>query len=136
MARTIIQKHTSTIMKVMIEKAKGITDLEHKGIKGRLRELFVTEVLNSFLTTQFGIGTGTVINREGVQSNETDVIIYDKRILPPFIQEQDLGAYPAESVIATIEVKSWLDTTKLLEAEKSAKKLKTEVFDPKTSLFD
>lgn len=136
MARTIIQKHTSTITKALVEEAKSIADLQHPGVKGKLRELFITKVLDSFLTTQYGMGNGTVINHKGVQSNETDVIIYDKRILPPFIKEQDLAVYPAESVIATIEVKSLLNAQLLLKAEKSAKKLRTKVFDPKSSLFD
>ncbi len=40
MTRTLIQKNTSNIMKILIEKAMGISDIHHKGIKGRLRELF------------------------------------------------------------------------------------------------
>jgi len=136
MERTLIQKNTSNIMKILIEKAKGISDIHHKGIKGRLRELFITEILNSFLTVQFGIGTGSIINQKGVQSNQTDIIIYDKRILPPFIKEKNLAVYPAESVIATIEVKSVLDKKQLLAAEKSAKMLKNKVFNPEESLFD
>lgn len=136
MARTIIQKYTTGMMKALLEQAKSIADLEHEGTKGRFRELFITEVLNAFLTTQFGTGTGTVINHKGVQSNQTDIIIYDKRILPPFIQEQDLAVYPAESVVATIEVKSHLDAQQLLKAEESARKLKKEVFDPEAILFD
>ena len=124
------------MMKAFVEEAKSITDLKHKGVKGRLRELFITKVLKSFLTTQFGIGTGTVINCKGVQSNETDVIIYDRRILPPFIQEQNLAVYPAESVIATIEVKSWLNAQELSKSEESAEKLKNEIFDPEKILWD
>ncbi len=135
MARTIIKKHASTIMKILNMKAEAIRDIEHRGIKGKLRELFVSEVLDSFLTSQFGIGTGTIINTDGVQSNEMDIIIYDKRILPPFIQEQDLAVYPIESVIATIEVKSKLDRCALLDTEKSAEILRTKVFNPRASLF-
>lgn len=56
--------------------------------------------------------------------------------MPPFIKEKDLAVYPAESVIATIEVKSVLNKKQLLAAEESAKKLKNKVFNPEESLFD
>jgi hypothetical protein len=93
-----------------------------------LKELFISKVLRSFLTSQFGIGSGIILNREGEQSRQMDVVIYDHRIILPFIQEQNIGIYPAESVIATIEVKTSLDGGTLKEAEDAARELKEIVF--------
>ena len=62
-------------------------------------------------------------NPEGDQSNQTDIISYDNRVIPPFIKEQNLGVYPVESVVAAIEVKSQLDKSELLRSEKNAKRL-------------
>lgn len=136
MERTVIQKRISVIIGNLIRDVNSITDLNHPGIKGTLVESFNKNILDSFLTSQFGIGYGVIVNHLGVQSDQTDIIIYDKRILPPFIIAGDLGAYPIESVVATIEVKMKLDKPKLLQAEKSAKKLRNRVFDRKTILLD
>lgn len=103
--------------------------------KGELRELFVTNILDSFLTKQFDIGTGIIINQKEEQSNQTDIIIYDNRILPPFIKEQHIGVYPAESVVGVIEVKSKLDKKAILDSEDSAKKLHEVIYNPSSSIY-
>jgi hypothetical protein len=136
MKRTLIQKHSSAIIRGLFEKISALSDLNHKLTKGELRELFVTNILESFLTNQFDIGSGIIINQSGIQSNQTDIIIYDNRILPPFIKEQHIGVYPAESVIATIEVKSNLTNLELLKAEEAARRLKHEIYDQKYSIYD
>ncbi|RPI84334.1 MAG: hypothetical protein EHM34_03785 [Nitrosopumilales archaeon] len=135
MSRTLIQKHSSAIIRGLSEKISALSDLNHKLSKGELRELFVSNILKSFLTEQFSIGTGVIINQAGYQSNQTDIIIYDNRILPPFIKEQHIGVYPAESVIATIEVKSRLTNVEILKAEKAAHKLKNEIYAQKYSIY-
>ncbi len=135
MNRTLIQKHSSAIIRGLSEKINALSDLNHSLSKGELRELFVSGILKSFLTEQFDIGSGIIINQAGHQSNQTDIIIYDNRILPPFIKEQQIGVYPAESVVATIEVKSNLTNAELLKAEKAAQKLKNEVYAQKYSLY-
>lgn len=83
------------------------------------------------MPTHFGIGSGIIINHTGRQSSQIDIVVYDKRVLPPFIQGEGVGIYPAESVIATIEVKSFLrggENKELKEAEDSAKKLHEEIY--------
>jgi hypothetical protein len=124
MTINLIQKHSSAMARALIERINALSDLKHKPSKGELRELLISNLLTSFLTSQFSIGSGIVINSEGQQSNQTDIIIYDNRILPPFIKEQNIGVYPIESVIAVIEVKSWLRTDELKSSDKSANKLR------------
>ncbi|MEW6672563.1 MAG: DUF6602 domain-containing protein [Thermodesulfobacteriota bacterium] len=104
--------------------------------KGELRELFITNILRLFLTKQFDIGTGIIINQKEEQSNQTDIIIYDTRILPPFIKEQHIGGYPAESVVGVIEVKSYLDRNAIINSEKSTQRLMETVYNPKSSIYD
>lgn len=135
MKRTLIQQHSSAIIRGLSEKINALTDLDHKLTKGELRELFVSNILHSFLTNQFDVGSGIIINQAGLQSNQTDIIIYDNRILPPFIKEQHIGVYPAESVIATIEVKSYLTNSELLKAEKAAQRLNNEIYAYKYSIY-
>ena len=84
-------QHTSAIIKGLIGEADALKKLNHKSLKGQLRELLATRLLAKLLTIQFGIGSGVIINQLGMQSPQTDIIIYDRRILPPFIEEQRIG---------------------------------------------
>lgn len=135
MTRTLIQQHMSAIIKGFIAEAEALKNLKQKGLKGRLRELFTSRILSKLLTSQFGIGSGVIINQSGDQSKQIDVIIYDRRILPPFIEEQKLGVYPAESVLAVIEVRSWLDKKTIEKYSDSAKELYDEIYSPASSLY-
>jgi len=127
-SRTLIQKYATSVVRDFVERANDLKDLKHRLTKGELKELFVSRVLNTFLTSQFGIGSGIVINKNNKQSYQTDIIIYDNRILPPFIREQNIGVYPAESVIATVEIKTKLNLQGLCNAEKAATHLVENVF--------
>jgi hypothetical protein len=129
--RTLIQKDSSSLIKGMLERIITLSALEHKLTQGELKELFVSEVLNNFLPSQFDIGTGVIINHHGWQSNQIDIVIYDNRVLPPFIKKHNIGVYPAESVLATIEVKTWLTKPELKKAEKSAERLHKEIYGSK-----
>jgi hypothetical protein len=133
--KNLIKKYSSAIIEGLDRKIAASSCLEHKLTKGELRELFVSTILDSFLTSQFDIGTGIIINQKEEQSNQTDIILYDNRILPPFIKHQHVGVYPCESVLGTIEVKSRLDKSGLLEAEASAKKLHETIFNPRSIVY-
>ena len=111
----------------MIDKIDALSGLDHKLTKGELRELFVSDVLENFLPDQFGIGNGIIINKKGLQSKQTDIIIFDKRIIPPFLGKQRLGVYPVESVLGVIEVKTRLTKKGLLKADKDLEILKTKI---------
>ncbi|KKR45834.1 MAG: hypothetical protein UT82_C0021G0010 [Parcubacteria group bacterium GW2011_GWB1_40_14] len=134
--KNLIQKNSERIIKEFVEKAevlsgKGNAGISHTTTKGFLRESFVSDTLEFFLPNQFGIGSGIIVNHKGDQSKQTDIIIYDNRILPPFIKEQKVGVYPAESVIAVIEVKSILGSKEIKDAEKSAKYLLNKIYTKK-----
>jgi len=134
MNRTPIQQHTSALIKGLIAEAKALKNLDNPTLKGQLREAFVSRILRRFLTSQFGIGTGAIINQKGEQSRQIDIIIYDKRILPPFIQEERIGVYPAECVMAVIEVKSWVYKKTVKECSELARELYHEIYNPLSSM--
>lgn len=107
----------------MADQALAIGELNHKVSKGRLREIFARSILDRFLTSQFGVGSGIIVNQRGDQSFEQDVIIFDRRILPPFLQLDGLGIFPIEAVVATIEIKSILGNAELEKSEQNAQRL-------------
>jgi len=113
----------------------ALKNLDHPSLKGRLRELFAQRVLLKFLTSQFGMGTGVIINQRGEQSSQIDIIIYDRRILPPFIEEQKIGVYPAASVLAVIEGRSWISKNVIKKYSDLAKKLYDEIYSPASSIY-
>jgi hypothetical protein len=135
MDRSLIKQHTSVIIKAFIAEAEAIRNLRHRPEKGRLRELFTQKILAKFLTKQFGMGTGEIINQKGEQSDEIDIIVYDNRILPPFIEEQKVAIYPAECVLACIQVRSLIDKNIIQQYAKSARKLYDTIYNPSSSIY-
>lgn len=126
MAKTLITKHTTSMIRDVIERARDLQDGEGRELnlfKGELKELFVAGILKRFLPRHLGVGSGTMINAAGTRSFQTDIIIYDTRVLPPFLQEQHLGIYPAESVIGTLEIKTTLDDAEVARTARAVERL-------------
>jgi hypothetical protein len=92
-------------MKALYELSGGV---EHDGEMGAFREFFLAELLRPVLPHQFGVGSGVVVEKYGRQSPQLDVIIYDRRGVPPLLVAGDRGVYPLDSVLAVCEVKSTL----------------------------
>ena len=115
MVRSSIKAHTTEILESIIAQADSLGSVTHPTLKGELRELLIVDLFERFLTQDFGVGSGQIINQKEELSHQIDIIIYDKGILPPFIQFRNLGIYPAEAVIAIIEVKSQLTKENIIE---------------------
>jgi hypothetical protein len=135
MNRSPIQQHTSALIRGLIDETKALRGLNQNTVKGTLIELFISRIVSKFLTSQFGVGNGVIINQMGKQSKQIDIIIYDTRILPPFIQEKKIGVYPLESVLAAIEVRSWVSKETIQMYARSVAELYDEIYDPDCSLY-
>ena len=68
-----------------MSRGKDAEDLIHKGLRGRAREIFIRDLLRPFINPNFGICTGIVVDSSNKQSNQIDIIIYDKSLLPPIL---------------------------------------------------
>jgi hypothetical protein len=123
--RKLITKAATLMVRDLVERAENLRLLRKNGRlhQGELKELFVSAVLKRFLPNQLSVGTGMVVNANGAVSFQTDIVVYDNRILPPFIGEQHLGIYPVESVIGTIEVKTTLTNRRLDRAKEATERL-------------
>lgn len=92
-------------MRRLYELSGGVIN---DGEKGAFREFFIAQLIRPFMPAHFGVGSGVVMGSNGQQSRQSDVIIYDRRLLPPILLAGDRGIFPIDSVLRVIEVKSVL----------------------------
>lgn len=103
------------------------TIFNHQGEKGRGNENILRDLISRFLPKKYGVGTGIIIDSEGNQSKQIDIIIYDIEIYPSLLSLTSLHLFPIDMVYATIEVKTTLNKKTVkesLENIKSTKELK------------
>lgn len=86
--------------------------IQHNLEDGKYREYLVKEVLEKIIPSKYSITNGFVIDSNNKQSDEMDIIIYDRNYVPPFFDET-YTVVPIESVIAVIQVKTKLTRAQL-----------------------
>src|ERR1700754_1277602 len=96
-----------------ISSASAVKDVSHPGLRGRAREIFVNELLMPLLLPGQIVGTGAVIDSLGNQSGQSDIVVFDKSILPPELFSENEGLFPIEACAYVIEVKSKLTSKEL-----------------------
>lgn len=107
----------------MMTDFKTASGINHNGIKGTIREQSVVEsLLRKYLPKKYDIGAGIVVNSEGGQSKQQDIVIFDAFTCPLLYNEENVKVFPVECVYATIEVKSTLTKEEL---EKSLKNVES-----------
>jgi hypothetical protein len=67
------------------------------------------DALRAFLPARYAVGTGLVIDSTGTESQQIDVVIYDRQYSPLFEDMAQSVTIPVESVYAVFEVKQELD---------------------------
>ena len=84
--------------------------VQHTGLRGRLRELLIDNILTPWLPPYVLSGTGTIIEAENLkrESTQDDIILFDKTLAPPILGSNNPkeGIFLFNSVLARIEVKS------------------------------
>lgn len=126
--RFVSKDYAGAIVGQMLLLSDSLGDLEHNVTKGTLKELLVSGLLKPFLPVQFATTSGIIVNVDGTQSGQTDIVIVDRRILPPFFYSQNVGIIPVESVVATIEVKSTLSLSEIKKANGAARRLIQDIW--------
>lgn len=95
--------------------------------RGTPREAFISEFLSDHLSERVAIGTGEIIDSQSKprqQRNQMDIVVY-RRDYPKLSIGGGVSAFLAESVVATIEVKSVLDQAQTLTAARAAANVKS-----------
>ncbi len=104
----------SSSMEAEVRNINGLFD--HQGVKGAGNENILMTLLSKFLPKKYGIGTGVVVDRNGKQSKQCDVVIYDATNYPEILGVTSTKFFPVDFVYAIIEVKTKLDSAKTGEA--------------------
>lgn len=116
-----------------LSRAEDAREFVHLSLRGRAREIFLRDLLRPFLNPNLNTCTGVVVDSEGRQSNQIDIIIYDKSLLPPILLTAEEGIIPCESTLATIEIKSKLTSIELKQSvinARSVKALHPQFYEP------
>jgi len=108
--------------------------VDHTGLRGRVREIVTGELLSTVMPAQFKIGTGKIVDSNGVQSSETDVIVYNDSLLPSILYSERDGIFPVEACFLALEVKSRLTATELDDALAKANRLRSLSYQ--SGIFD
>lgn len=95
------------------KEASNLSNLNHKYLEGKIKEIALNKILSPFLPNQFGIGTGKLCDSKSFLSKEIDLLMYSKRLIPPKIIDTNFGLFPIESVLTCIEIKSQLNQREL-----------------------
>ena len=79
--------------------------LRHPASGTQIEEYF-RELLRAYLPRRYAVESGFVVNADGKRSDHLDVIVADLQEIPPLCSEPLLKIYPAEAVVAAIEITS------------------------------
>lgn len=123
----MLKTHFDLIEKSLIATERIAASAGHSLHKGIPRESFIRDFLSLHLSENVGIGTGEVIDalsQPNDQRNQLDIVLY-KKDFPKLWFGGGVNAFLAESVFATIEVKSKLTKASLRKAVRAARTLKS-----------
>ncbi|XFA99658.1 DUF6602 domain-containing protein [Candidatus Izemoplasma sp. B36] len=88
--------------------------ISHNPSDGRFREDLIKTILD-IVPQKYNVSNGFIIDTQGNLSNEMDLIIFDDIYVPKFFMET-YSVIPIESVVAVVQIKTKLDSTKLKNA--------------------
>jgi len=106
-----------------IREAQAAKGIDHPGLVGRIRELAASHLFKPLLPSGFEVGTGKLCDKNGNQSDETDLVIYNKSILPPLMYSEREGLFPIEACFYSIEIKSKVTASELQDAIRKSRRV-------------
>lgn len=87
--------------------------ISHRGEAGTAREEALKTMLQLYLPHRCGVDSGFVIDSDGNESNQIDIVIYDQNYSPIFEIVDEKRYFPCETVLAVGEVKTEINTREL-----------------------
>ncbi|MFA0963255.1 DUF6602 domain-containing protein [Roseivirga sp. BDSF3-8] len=106
MAHKTYQELMKLEIAACLAKSDAAENISHMPTRGATLEFGLCEIISKFLPHGWDIGKGKIIDNKGAESADTDIIIYNKTIIPPAMLYATSGLYPVESCGYAIEVKT------------------------------
>lgn len=104
--------------------------LHHAGLKGSANEEIVRRFLEHYLPKHLEISSGIVVDSQGGDSRQLDIIIHDANKTPVFYRSESSRVVPVECVYAVVEVKAYLDKAEITKAYENMRSVKHLTKDP------
>jgi hypothetical protein len=123
----MLRAHLDAVERHLLQISQIPANAGHNLHRGTPREAFIKEFSTGHLSAKLAVGSGEIIDATSLpreQRNQFDIVIF-KADYPRINLGGNLHAFLAESVVATIEVKSLLTQEDLETAILSARRAKT-----------
>jgi hypothetical protein len=119
MSSTEVKLQFRRISKALAAQAEVAGGTGHASTTGKMRELLIQRFLKPHLPRTFEIRSGIIVDSKGKKSKQQDIVIVDTRLPVIDIGSDNEAILIAESVVATIEVKSHLGTSEIEDSLES-----------------
>ncbi|WLE96607.1 MAG: hypothetical protein QTN59_18235 [Candidatus Electrothrix communis] len=119
-----LHRHLRGIYSILKSRFDYINhSIGHSLTKGEENEAEIKKLLIEFLPPAYGVGSGLIVDTQGNESKQVDIIIYDKSI-PNYTLSSESKIFLVDQVLATIEIKTTFTKTSLLEAIENTNSIK------------
>lgn len=92
-------------LSVWIENINCLKDNLDGHIKGTYAESTLRNILKKFMPSNLSISNGWIIDEHGNRSDERDILVYDKNLVPTFLFDAGVGIIPLASLLYDIQIK-------------------------------
>lgn len=120
----LIKTLFSSLQDEMLVKLKQAQVMSHPGDKGNSTELDWLNWFEQYLPKRYSVTKGKVVDSCGNESDQIDIIIYDRQYSPLVFSYNGVNYITAESVYAVFEVKQELNKEYIEYAGKKAESVR------------
>lgn len=126
MGSEILSKYYEGILSQLRGEVDFVNEVfRHQGLKGEGNEAAIRNLLVKFIPKKYSVGSGVVIDQDGIPSRQSDIVIYDNHNYPELLSLTSVHMYPVDLVYATIEIKTTLDSEKSKKAIENIKSVRS-----------
>jgi hypothetical protein len=104
------------ISRASSEAAAAAKAIDHAALAGSIREIALRNCIQPYLTHSFKCGTGKVVDTMGHVTKQIDLLVYETKLAPPLMLNENLGIFPAECCEYAFEVKSTITAAEIKSA--------------------
>lgn len=104
-------------------QAEGLKKIDHNWIKGRLREILLSQIIEPFLPPSVAALTGTIVSEDGRRRearNQDDIVLFSRERAPVLLELGEQCVMPVGGVMMHVEVKSTLTAGDIRDAVAAA----------------